>query len=143
MRFQVGDRASFRKTISEADVVLFAGVSGDTNPLHLDAEYARKTRFGARIAHGILTAGLISTVIGTRLPGTGAVYLAQSLQFLKPVYLGDTVTATAVVREVRDRDDGSQVLTLETVCVNQRGERVLEGEAKVLYRPVEERRGEE
>ncbi len=141
MRFQVGDRASFRKTISEADVVLFAGVSGDTNPLHLDAEYARKTRFGARIAHGILTAGLISTVIGTRLPGTGAVYLAQSLQFLKPVYLGDTVTATAVVREVRDRDDGSQVLTLETVCVNQRGERVLEGEAKVLYQPVEERSG--
>jgi len=143
MRFQVGDRASFTKTISEADVVLFAGVSGDTNPLHLDAEYARKTRFGARIAHGILTAGLISTVIGTRLPGTGAVYLAQSLKFLKPVYLGDTVTATAYVRQVRDRDDGSQVLTLETVCVNQRGERVLEGEAKVLFQPIEERRGEE
>lgn len=143
MRFQVGDRASFTKTISEADVVLFAGVSGDTNPLHLDAEYARKTRFGARIAHGILTAGLISTVIGTRLPGTGAVYLAQSLKFLKPVYLGDTVTATAYVRQVRDRDDGGQVLTLETICVNQRGERVLEGEAKVLYQPIEERRGEE
>ncbi len=143
MRFQVGDRASFTKTISEADVVLFAGVSGDTNPLHLDAEYARKTRFGARIAHGILTAGLISTVIGTRLPGTGAVYLAQSLKFLKPVYLGDTVTATAYVRQVRDRDDGGQVLTLETICVNQRGERVLEGEAKVLFQPIEERRGEE
>jgi 3-hydroxybutyryl-CoA dehydratase len=106
MRFRVGDRASYTQTISEAHVALFVGAVGDTNPLHVDEAYAKRSRFGGRIAQGILVAGLISTVIGTRLPGVGAIYLGQTLRFLKPVYLGDTITATAVLKAVREREKG-------------------------------------
>jgi 3-hydroxybutyryl-CoA dehydratase len=130
--FGEGDTASFSKTITEADVVLYAGLSGDTNPLHLDAEYARSTRFGQRIAHGMLTAALISTVIGTKLPGPGAIYAGQTLRFLKPVFVGDTITATATVTAY-NRERGR--LTLATVCRNQRGDEVITGEADILYRP--------
>jgi len=133
MRFQVGDRASYTQTLSEAHVALFVGAVGDTNPLHVDEAYAKGSRFGKRIAQGILVAGLISTVIGTKLPGTGAIYLSQTLRFLKPTYLGDTITATAIVKAVREREKGGLVLTLDTFCENQRGERVIEGEAVVLY----------
>ncbi|MCX7848898.1 MaoC family dehydratase [Thermus sp.] len=133
MRFQVGDKASYTQTLSEAHVALFVGAVGDTNPLHVDEVYAQGSRFGGRIAQGILVAGLISTVIGTKLPGRGAIYLSQTLRFLKPTRLGDTVTATAVVKAVREREKGGVVLTLDTFCENQRGERVLEGEAVVLY----------
>ncbi|MCS6869719.1 MAG: MaoC family dehydratase [Thermus sp.] len=133
MRFQVGDKASYTQTLSEAHVALFVGAVGDTNPLHVDEVYAQRSRFGGRIAQGILVAGLISTVIGTKLPGRGAIYLSQTLRFLKPTRLGDTVTATAVVKAVREREKGGVVLTLDTFCENQRGERVLEGEAVVLY----------
>src|SRR5438874_2287083 len=103
--FNEGDSASFSKTITEADILLYSGVSGDTNPLHLNAEYARTTRFGQRIAHGMLTAGLISTVIGTKLPGRGAIYAGQTLRFLKPVFLGDTITA-AVTLTAYNRERG-------------------------------------
>ncbi|TBH21529.1 MaoC family dehydratase [Thermus thermamylovorans] len=137
MRFKVGDRASYTQTLSEAHVALFVGAVGDTNPLHVDEAYAQRSRFGRRIAQGILVAGLISTVIGTRLPGVGAIYLSQSLRFLKPTYLGDTITATAVVKAVREREKGGLVLTLDTFCENQRGERVIEGEAVVLYEEPE------
>lgn len=137
MKFRVGDRASYTQTLSEAHVALFVGAVGDTNPLHVDEAYARGSRFGGRIAQGILVAGLISTVIGTKLPGTGAVYLSQTLRFLKPTYLGDTITATAIVKAVREREKGGHILTLETFCENQRGERVLEGEAVVLYEEPE------
>jgi 3-hydroxybutyryl-CoA dehydratase len=130
--FQEGDSASFAKTITEADVLLFSGVSGDTNPLHLDAEYAATTRFAGRIAHGMLTAGLISAVIGTKLPGAGAIYANQTLRFLKPVPLGDTITATVTLSSY-DRQKGR--MTLATVCRNQRGEEVIDGEALVFYRP--------
>ncbi|RIH85081.1 (R)-specific enoyl-CoA hydratase [Meiothermus luteus] len=133
MRFKVGDSASYTQTIGEAHIGLFIGAVGDTNPLHTDAEYARKSRFGARIAQGILVAGLISTAIGTRLPGPGAIYLGQSLRFLKPTYLGDTITATVTVRAIRE---DRPILTLETVCTNQRGEQVIQGEATVLYEEV-------
>lgn len=133
MRFKVGDRASYTQTLSEAHVALFVGAVGDTNPLHVDAAYAAQSRFGQRIAHGLLVAGLISTVIGTKLPGIGAIYLGQTLRFLKPTFLGDTVTATAVLKEIRPRAKGGYILTLETFCENQRGERVIEGEAQVLY----------
>ncbi|GIW30985.1 MAG: (R)-specific enoyl-CoA hydratase [Meiothermus sp.] len=133
MKFKVGDTASYTQTISEAHVALFIGAVGDTNPLHVDAEYAKKSRFGARIAQGILVAGLISTAIGTRLPGPGAIYLGQSLRFLKPTYLGDTITATVTVRAIRP---DKPILSLETVCTNQKGERVIEGEATVLYEEV-------
>ncbi len=133
MKFQVGDSASYTQTLSEAHVTLFIGAVGDTNPLHGDAAYARRSRFGARIAQGILVAGLISTAIGTKLPGPGAIYLGQSLRFLKPTYLGDTITATVTVRAIRP---DKPILSLETVCTNQKGERVIEGEATVLYEEV-------
>ncbi|WP_333659848.1 MaoC family dehydratase [Meiothermus cerbereus] len=133
MKFKVGDTASYTQTLSDAHVALFIGAVGDTNPLHVDAEYARKSRFGARIAQGVLVAGLISTAIGTRLPGPGAIYLGQSLRFLKPTYLGDTITATVTVRAIRP---DKPILSLETVCTNQKGERVIEGEATVLYEEV-------
>lgn len=130
MKFQVGDQVKYSQTISEAHVALFIGAVGDTNPVHTDAEYAAQTRFGKRIAQGILVAGLISTCIGTRLPGTGAVYLSQSLKFTAPTYLGDTITATVTVRAIRP---DKPILTLETICTNQRGEAVITGEAVVLY----------
>ncbi|MGK0619149.1 MaoC family dehydratase [Meiothermus cerbereus] len=133
MNFKVGDTASYTQTLSDAHVALFIGAVGDTNPLHVDAEYARKSRFGARIAQGVLVAGLISTAIGTKLPGPGAIYLGQSLRFLKPTYLGDTITATVTVRAIRP---DKPILSLETICTNQKGERVIEGEATVLYEEV-------
>jgi 3-hydroxybutyryl-CoA dehydratase len=131
-QFQVGDSASFAKTVTEADILLYAAVSGDTNPVHINAEYAGKSRFGQRIAHGMLTAGLVSAVIGTKLPGPGAIYMSQSLQFEAPVHIGDTITATATITEF----DGKRgPMTIETVCTNQRGDQVITGQAQVLYRP--------
>lgn len=130
MKFKVGDSGSYTQTITEASIAMFVGAVGDTNPLHTDAEYARKSRFGERIAQGILVAGLISTCIGTKLPGVGAVYLGQSLKFLRPTRIGDTITATVTVTAIRE---DKPILTLQTLCTNQHGERVIEGEATVLY----------
>lgn len=127
--FTVGEHASVSKTISEADVVLFAGVTGDFNPVHLDAEFAKGTRFGARIAHGMLSAGLISAVLGMKLPGPGAIYLGQEIKFLKPVFIGDTVTARV---EVLEFDAEKRRLTAKTECSNQKSEVVLTGTAKLL-----------
>ncbi len=130
--WKVGDSATYSKTITEADVLLFAALSGDINPVHLDEEYARTTRFGKRIAHGLLVAGLISTVIGTKIPGPGAIYAGQTLRFRRPVFLNDTITVTATISKF-DRDSGR--MTLETVCRNQAGEEVLLGEADIRYQP--------
>jgi len=96
----VGMTAAFAKTVTEADILMFAGVSGDTNPVHLNEEYARETMFKGRIAHGMLSAALISTVLGTRLPGPGAIYMTQNLRFRAPVRIGDTVTARVTVTEL-------------------------------------------
>ncbi|WP_207539119.1 MaoC family dehydratase [Sabulicella rubraurantiaca] len=131
MRFEdlsVGQKARFSKTITEADILLFAAVSGDTNPVHIDAEAAKATAFGERIAHGMLSASLISTVLGTRLPGPGTIYLGQTLKFRAPVRIGDTVTATA---EVTALDPARKRATLATVCTVA-GKTVLEGEATVM-----------
>jgi len=125
----IGDSASLSKTITEADLTLFAGVTGDFNPLHLDAEYAKTTRFGGRIAHGLLTAGLISAVLGTRMPGPGSIYLSQSLVFRRPVRIGDTITATATVSNY---DAEKRIVRLDTTCINQEGVVVLTGEAALL-----------
>lgn len=130
---RVGDAASVTKTIAEEDLALYAKVSLDTNPVHFDEAVAQRTRFGGRVAHGMISAGLISAVIGTKLPGPGAMYLGQTLKFLAPVRIGDTITATATVKAVRE---DKPILTLDTVCVNQRGERVLEGEAVVRFDPI-------
>ncbi len=125
---RLGDTAQFTKTVSEADVYLFAGITGDLNPAHVDEEYAKKTYFGTRIAHGLLSAGFISTVLGNRLPGPGSIYLRQELTFLGAVKIGDTITAQVEVREV---DTVKGRVTLLTTCDNQEGKRVLTGEAVV------------
>ncbi len=127
-----GQQATFAKTITEADISTYAGLTGDFNPIHVDAEYARRARFGERIAHGMLTAGLISTVLGTRLPGPGGIYLSQTLRFRKPVRIGDTITATA---EVTAYEASRRLLKLRTSCANQHGETVIDGDAVVLVDP--------
>jgi 3-hydroxybutyryl-CoA dehydratase len=124
----VGDSSQFSKTVSETDVYLFAGITGDFNPAHIDEEYSRKTYFGTRIAHGLLSAGFISTVLGTRLPGPGTIYLRQELTFLGAVKIGDTITARVEVTEI---DAAKGRVKLLTTCDNQEGKRVLTGEAVV------------
>ena len=124
---QLGQKASFGKTITEADIVLFAAVTGDTNPMHLDAEYAATSIFKERIAHGMLAAGLITKVLGTQLPGPGTIYMSQTLKFRAPVRIGETVTATVEVAALHAEKHRA---TLRTVCT-VKGEPVLEGEAYV------------
>jgi 3-hydroxybutyryl-CoA dehydratase len=124
----VGDGASFAKTISETDVYLYAGITGDFNPAHIDEVYASQTFFKTRIAHGMLTAGLISAILGTRFPGPGTIYLRQELSFLAPVRIGDTITASV---EVIDRQPERNRIRLKTLCRNQEGLVVLDGEAIV------------
>lgn len=124
-----GDHAELVRQVDEDDIATFIDAVGDLNPVHSDPGYAATTPFKEPIAPGIFTAGLISAVIGTRLPGPGAVYLSQSLKFVKPVRAGDTITARVDVLEVvRDRNR----IRLQTVCINQRGEEVLSGEAWVM-----------
>lgn len=132
----VGDRAAFTKTVTEADIILFAGVTGDMNPVHIDETFAAKSIFKKRIAHGMLSAGLISTVLGTRLPGPGAIYLKQTLEFQKPVFIGDTITASVEVTAVNTKNGKNRSVTLSTTCTNQDGATVLTGEA-VLIPPRE------
>jgi 3-hydroxybutyryl-CoA dehydratase len=123
-----GMSAIFSKTVTEADIVLFAGITGDTNPVHLDEEFAKPTMFKGRIAHGMLTAGFISTVFGTKLPGPGCIYLSQNLKFKAPVRIGDTVRARVTVSAI-DRDKGR--VTFATTC--HVGEQmVLDGEAQLM-----------
>ena len=123
-----GLSASFGKTVTEADIAMFAGVSGDTNPVHLDQTFAEKTPFKARIAHGMLSAGFISTVIGTKLPGPGAIYMSQTLRFKAPVKIGDTVTATCTVTEIIPE---KRRAVLSTIC--RVGDTVvIEGEALIM-----------
>jgi 3-hydroxybutyryl-CoA dehydratase len=133
MSLKVGDSAEVTRTIADGDVRAFAELTGDHNPVHLDEGYAASTRFGRRIAHGMLAASLISAVLANELPGRGTVYLSQTLRFTAPVFPGDTVTARVVVKAVRE---DKPVVTLETVCTNGRGERVVEGEAVVLVPKV-------
>ena len=123
---KVGAEASFTKTITESDIVNYAGLTGDFNPVHIDAEYARKSMFKERIAHGMLVAGLISAVLGTELPGPNSIYLGQDLKFMAPVKIGDTLTAVATVTGMRD---DKQIITLKTTVSNQHGEVVVDGQA--------------
>jgi 3-hydroxybutyryl-CoA dehydratase len=125
---KVGDDASISRTITEAHIVAFAGLTGDMNPLHVDADYAAKSMFGERIAHGMLVAGLISAVLGTQLPGPNSIYLGQDLKFTAPVKIGDTVTVTVTVTEKRD---DKRIIKLRTTAANQRGEMVVDGSAVI------------
>jgi 3-hydroxybutyryl-CoA dehydratase len=127
-QLNIGDSDQFSKTVTDSDIYLFAGVTGDLNPAHIDESYAQGTFFKTRIAHGMLSAGFVSAVIGTRLPGPGTVYMRQTLEFLSPVRIGDTVTATVeVIEKMEDR----KRVRLKTTCVNQEGTKVLDGEALV------------
>lgn len=129
MSLAIGDSASRSRTISAADVAAFADVADDHNPVHLDDDYAAGTPFGKRIAHGMLVASLISAVLANDLPGAGSVYMSQSIKFKKPVFIGDTITATVTVTAYRA---SRRIATLETIVTNQEGVVVLEGEAMVI-----------
>ena len=126
---KIGDSASFTKTVTDTDVYLFAGISGDFNPAHVNQVEAEKGMFGKRIAHGMLSAGFISAVLGTMLPGPGTIYMGQELRFTKPVAIGDTITATATVAEMIIEKNR---VILDTVCTNQNGEIVIKGKATVM-----------
>ncbi len=125
---QVGDSGEFTKTVTERDIFEFADASGDFNPLHIDEEYAKRTVFGRRVAHGILTAGIISTALGGEIPGLGTVFVELHIQFRKPVFIGDTVTARATVMEIMN----PKRVRLLVACVNQNGEDVAIGNAVVI-----------
>ncbi len=131
---KVGDRAEYERTVTAEDVKTFGDITGDTNPLHRDAAYAAKTRFGEPIAHGMLSAGYISAALGTKLaPECCAVYLSQTLRFMRPVKIGDTIKAVA---EVKGIEPEKRTFTIETVCYNQEGDPVVKGEAVILLDPV-------
>jgi len=127
-QIKVGDQATVSKTISESDVYLYAGITGDLNPAHVNEAYAEQTFFKTRIAHGMLSAGFVSAILGMHLPGPGTIYLHQTLSFKAPVRIGDTITASVEVLEVID---GKNRIRLQTVCENQEGTVALEGEALV------------
>jgi 3-hydroxybutyryl-CoA dehydratase len=126
----LGAHATLSRRIMEHDIALFAEVSGDRNPVHLDAEYAERSLFGNRIAHGFLIGSLISALLGNVLPGPGSIYLGQTLKFLAPVYIGDEVTVLVKVVALREE---KRIVTLHTECSNQHGTLVLSGEATIKY----------
>ncbi|MCX2982082.1 3-hydroxybutyryl-CoA dehydratase [Halieaceae bacterium IMCC14734] len=125
----IGQTASYSKQIGEEDIQLFAAVSGDVNPVHLDAEFAATTQFGERIAHGALTGAIVSAAIALELPGPGTIYLSQSLRFRLPVKIGDTIT---IQLEVTEKRDDKKFVTLQCTAVNQTGKTVASGVAEVM-----------
>ncbi len=126
--FEVGQHASFTKTFTEADLQRFIEITGDVNPLHVDEAFAARTPFGRRVLHGMLTASIFSTMVGMLLPGTGAIYRSQTIKFLLPVYLDETVTAHFVVRSI---DRAKHRLEIEAWIENEAGEHVIEGTCEV------------
>ena len=126
---QIGDTASLSKTITEYDVYAYAGITGDFNPVHVNAEFARHSMFKQRIAHGMIAAGLISAVLGTELPGINTIYMNQKLSFLAPVFLGDTLTAAVACKE---KNDEKHRIVFQTTVVNQQGTLVADGQARVM-----------
>jgi 3-hydroxybutyryl-CoA dehydratase len=135
---QIGDTANFSKTISEFDIYQFAGITGDFNPMHINEEFADKTIFKDRIAHGLLTGSFISTVLGMKLPGPNSIYLSQSFRFIAPVKVGDTIRATV---EVIEKQDDKKFIKLKTQVWNQRKEIVVDGEALVMKKYLEDTKG--
>lgn len=128
---EVGMSGTVSKRITEEDVDTFAKVTGDYNPMHVDEEFAEKTQFHKRIAHGMLSAGMISACLGNKMPGPGAIYLNQSLRFDKPVYFGDVLVATAKVEKIEHKAH-FQIVTLSTIVTNQNGDVVTEGQAQLM-----------
>ncbi|MBU1171396.1 MAG: MaoC family dehydratase [Proteobacteria bacterium] len=128
--FKVGDKESYTMTMVDADVVLYACMTGDFNPIHIDDAYAEKGPYGQRVVHDMLVAGLISTVLGTKMPGPGSSCIQNTLEFLAPVYIGDTVTASV---QVISRDMGQNQMTLSTQCVKDNGTVVIKGHALMRF----------
>ena len=126
----IGDSASFSKTVTEYDIYSMAGITGDFNPAHINTIYAADTPFAKRIAHGVLAVSLISGVLSTQLPGTGMIIISQVCDFKRPVFVGDTITATV---EVSKKDDAQTRVWLNTRCTNQRGELILNGEVVMAH----------
>jgi acyl dehydratase len=131
---KLGETASLSKTITQDDIGHFAELVGDLNPVHVNPDFAKKTRFGRPIAHGMWGLSLVSAVLGTKLPGPGTIYLSQTVRFIAPVYPGDTLTAKVRVLEVRQ---DKPIVKLETTCENQEGTLILTGEALVLVEDVD------
>ena len=127
---KVGDKSFLRKVFTEEDVIKFSEISADTNPIHLDENYASSTVFGKRVVHGMLVASMFSALIGVELPGEGSIYLGQSLSFKAPVSIGDQVTASVEIVSIRE---DKPIATLRTLCVNDEGKVLIEGEAVVKY----------
>ncbi|MEH6549981.1 MAG: MaoC/PaaZ C-terminal domain-containing protein [Pseudomonadales bacterium] len=125
----IGQKASYSHTVTDEDIILFAKLSGDTNPVHLDEEYAATTQFGGRIAHGMLTGALISAAVALNMPGPGTIYLGQTMRFRAPVRIGDTLT---VNMELTTKNDKRKIVTLDIVVVNQNGDKVVTGESTAL-----------
>lgn len=132
MNIKIGDSFSKERLVTDELVRSFAEVSGDYNPIHLDEEFAKTTRFGRRIAHGMLSGAFISAVLGYEFAEKKIVYLSQTLKFTAPVYIGDTVTTTATVTNIRE---DKNIVTMETVCTKQNGEVVVKGESAVMVLP--------
>ncbi len=132
MNLKIGDKFSTTREVTDEVIRKFADVSGDYNPIHLDEEFAKTTRFGKRIAHGMLSAAYISAALGNEFKGMKIVYLSQTLRFTAPVYIGDTVTAASTVTNIRE-DKG--IVRLGTMCTNQKGETLVEGEAVIMIMP--------
>jgi 3-hydroxybutyryl-CoA dehydratase len=124
----VGMSVSYSQTITDADIKSFAGISGDNNPVHMNEEYAAESRFGKRIAHGLISASFFSALFGTRIPGPGCVYVSQLLNFKRPVYIGDTVTASVTVTNI---DKGKHRVFFDTVC-KVKGKTVIDGKAELF-----------
>ncbi|CAN5328311.1 MaoC family dehydratase [soil metagenome] len=129
MDLKIGDKFSTSREVTDEVIRKFAEVSGDYNPIHLDEEFAKTTRFGKRIAHGMLSGAFISAILGNEFRGRTVVYLSQTLKFTAPVFIGDTVTATATIVNIRE---DKNIVTLETVCINQNGETLVKGEAAIM-----------
>jgi len=127
---KVGDKSFLHKVFTEEDVIKFSEISTDTNPIHLDENYASSTVFGKRVVHGMLVASMFSALIGVELPGEGSIYLGQSLSFKAPVSIGDQVTASVEIVSIRE---DKPIATLRTLCVNDEGQVLIEGEAVVKY----------
>lgn len=125
----LGDKESFSKTITETDIVVYAGLTGDFNPLHMNSEYAKKTRFGERIAHGTIALGLIAPVVGMKLPGLGSILLHMEAKFIAPVKIGDTITAEA---EIIEKIEKNKSVRLRTRFYNHKGEDVIVGSITML-----------
>ena len=129
MELKIGDKFSTTKQITDSVIRAFAELSGDYNPIHLDEEFAAKTQFGKRIAHGMISGALISAVLGNEFRGRTVIYLSQTIKFIAPVFIDDTVTATATVSKIRE---DKPIVTIETICTNQNGETVVTGEGKIM-----------